>query len=273
MNSIAEEQISKIIFNCSFCNYQSRLDLTECPECGRLRRVSAPQFDHRRGAVGYQLKHRENIGSGVSLFTSEPQAAAVTYVYECEHCHYQTRNCLFECPDCGRLKFAKIIAPESNAGKANNQDLHKKRKTRQLANRIIFENSHIFNVVILCALLFPAYFFRSLISAMLIYLLSMAVITFFCLFTYGLSVTIGIDGIAQKKIFSDWEVSWSEITGWNEFALGDGKSSICFRTGANVYKISPDLLNPARVEKIKEYFEEYCGAPLQGSNRIGGLWW
>jgi hypothetical protein len=108
---------------------------------------------------------------------------------------------------------------------------------------------------------------------MLIYLLSMAIITLYLLLNYCLSVTVGIDGIAQKNLFGGWKASWSEITGWNEYAVGDGKTSICFRTGANVYRISPDILNPGRVKKIKEYFEEYCGEPLQGSDRIRGWLW
>ena len=255
MNLITQEQLSIILFNCSFCNYQSKLDLRECPECGRINDAPKSKINKRERA------------------TLAPQAKS--RVYQCEHCQYQTRNPLWECPECGRLKFAKITASASgsNDDGVNDKNLYKRRKTRKLANRIIFENSHILYAISLCLLIFPAYFFRSSVRMMLIYLFSMAIITLIFLLKYCWSVTISIDGIAQKNLFGGWKANWSDITGWNEFAVGDGKTSICFRTGANVYRISADILNPNRVEKIKEYFEEYCGEPLEGSDRIGGLWW
>jgi hypothetical protein len=274
MNSITQKQSSKILFNCLFCGYQSRLELEECPDCGRIKRDSKPGLKHSGARRELQYQSAANSKLNAPM-TGEPPATK-SCVYECEHCQYQSRNYLHECPECGRLKFAKITALAASGfsvDNGSNQNFYKRRKTRQLANRVIFENSHVFYAIILCALTFPAYLFRSELSAMLIYLLSMAIISLYLLLNYCISVTVSIDGIAQKNLFGGWEVSWSEIAGWNEFAVGDGKSSICFRTGANVYKINADILNPGRVKKIKEYFEEYCGEPLQGSDRIGGWWW
>jgi hypothetical protein len=270
MNLITQEQLSITVFNCSFCNYQTNLDLRECPECGRIKDALKPKINKGERAVEQQLKQPKSTDFS-SPITLTPQAESS--VYECENCQYRTRNPLWECPECGRLKFAKIIASGSNDDEVNDQKLYTRRKTRPLANKIIFENYHVFYVIVLCALTFPAYFFRSELSLMLIYLLSMVVMTLYFLLNYCLSVTVGIDGISQKNLFGGWNASWSEITGWNEYAVGDGKTSICFRTGANVYRISPDILNPGRVKKIKEYFEEYCGEPVQGSDRIRGWLW
>lgn len=276
MNSITQKQLTNTAFNCSFCNYQSNLNLKECPGCGRVERVSKPTINQSGKAIELQIQEQVNIGSKAqSTFTTQ---VAENCVYKCRRCYYQTRKSFRECPECGRLDSAEIVflAPESNVDKAKNQNFQKKRKLSQTTYPLIFENSHIFNAVIFSILFLVcgAAVLQTTIIIILLFLIGTAMFSLYILKFYCLYVAVSQDGVAQKHLFGGWEVSWSQITGWNEFAAGEGGRSICFRTGANVYKISPDILSKhSRFELVKERFEDNCGMPLEKSNRVGGIWW
>lgn len=273
MNSITQKQFTNIAFNCSFCSYQSKLDLKECPGCGRVKRVSKQTINQSGRAVDLQYQNREIISFNTPLnpTTQEPK----NFYYECTHCHYRKPKYLRECPECGRIDSTKkvFLASESGADKANNQNLEKRKRLIEAASPLIFENAHIRNAVAVSLVLFIGVFLiHASLSIMLIYFVSMALFILFSLIFYCMHVALNKDVIAQKNLLGGWEVSWSQITGWNEIALGEGITSICFRTETDIYKISGQVLsNPRCFEFVKERFEWHCGDPLEGSNRIGGI--
>lgn len=274
MNSIMREQSSNTVFTCAFCRYQSQLDLRECPGCGRVKRVSDPKVIQLGEVFGAQPQNRKNTNS--KMPQAFPLQEPKNYYYECERCHYRKPKHLRECPECGRIGSAKkvFLAPESSADKANNQNLEKRKRAIEAASPLIFENSHVFNAVMYSILVIfcGAFVIQTSLFIILLYLVGISMLILLCLISYCMHVAVNKDGIAQKKLFGGWEVSWSEITGWNEIALGEGVTSICFRTETDIYKISGDILsNPWRFELVKQRFEWHCGEPLEGPNRIGGI--
>lgn len=115
MNALTQ-QFSTAVFNCEFCKYQSKLDLRECPECGRVKKSAKISTRQSAESEKIQTQTAANVPFGTPYFC-EPSAAS--YIFECANCRYQSRNAfLHECPECGRLKFEK--KPASKETKTGN---------------------------------------------------------------------------------------------------------------------------------------------------------
>lgn len=105
MKSKAQGLFSEPGFFCPHCGYRSPRDLTECPGCGRIVRRAARSGKRRDEVLEMQLKKLV----GVRPDSPSPSVqAAEGFLYECAHCRYRTLNSFGECPECGRLKSAKI---------------------------------------------------------------------------------------------------------------------------------------------------------------------
>lgn len=121
--------MSNIIFNCKFCNYQSRYDLKECPGCGRINRAWKPAVKHQSGSVQLQFQTPLNIEL-TTPWSLEPQAATLeSSVYECEICRHQTSNFLHKCPECVREKFVKTVSSAEAAPVTNSQSRRKDKRS------------------------------------------------------------------------------------------------------------------------------------------------
>ena len=86
-----------------------------------------------------------------------------------------------------------------------------------------------------------------------------------------LSITVSRLGISKKSILRSWDVGWIMITGWSVvhvWSRSRSRPTIWFRTGAKVYKISPELLKDGEIEYLKAYFEKYCGKETEGDSRF-----
>ena len=113
MNDEPQTRLSSLNFRCTFCGYASKLDLTECPDCGRLKRCENRQKGEPTTASRSRVDDeiRESFANALPI--------AEIYVYECAHCRYQTSRALWECPECGRSKVARIAVSarrNNNAG-------------------------------------------------------------------------------------------------------------------------------------------------------------
>lgn len=82
------------------------------------------------------------------------------------------------------------------------------------------------------------------------------------------NVMVSSIGISQNAVFGAWDVRWNQIKGWNVVSLGNNKTTIWFRTGANVYRIRPEVFRKNELENLKAYFEKYCGQQLEGESRL-----
>lgn len=116
MNYETRKQFSGFNFRCAFCGYATKLDLTECPGCGRLKRVDKP----KNGESVFKPHSRANEDISKSFANALP--VAESYVYVCEFCSYQTFTALGECPECGRRKFAKFEVSVSRRAGADFRD-------------------------------------------------------------------------------------------------------------------------------------------------------
>ncbi len=106
------------------------------------------------------------------------------------------------------------------------------------------------------------------VGAFLICLLGFIGLIVFMLFQ-PTSVAVSRLGVSQDSILRSWDVAWRDITGWNEVVIEKRvKRTIWFRTGATIYKISPDFFIVNDLEIFKTYFEKHCGKPLEGENRL-----
>jgi RNA polymerase subunit RPABC4/transcription elongation factor Spt4 len=113
MNYETQKQVSGADFSCAFCGYWSKLDLTECPNCGRLKRNDK----RKTGAPPDTPLRAETKGFDEAFARALPVAESLLYV--CENCRYQTPRKLGECPECGRRKFAAFAVPANGANRAN----------------------------------------------------------------------------------------------------------------------------------------------------------
>jgi hypothetical protein len=102
-NENFQTSLTANIFNCEFCGYQSKLDLCECPGCGRLRRHSTAPNNRRPETPGFQTANFTAVSDNIPRFEQKT-------VYECQHCRYRTPNRIGECPDCGRQEFVETAA-------------------------------------------------------------------------------------------------------------------------------------------------------------------
>lgn len=110
MNYETRKQLLAMRFSCALCGYGSKLDLRECPGCGRLksdeiRKTGAPEKAARPAAI-----------DGVFESFANALPIAESYLFVCEQCRYQTRRQIGECPECGRRKFAKFDVPARGDG-------------------------------------------------------------------------------------------------------------------------------------------------------------
>lgn len=142
---------------------------------------------------------------------------------------------------------------------------------------MIFKNTPILNSLVFIIIMGVAvyvYFYigNGTYPAIFIFLGGVAALVYLLLFN-PFSITVGRIGITQNSVFRAWNFRWNEIKGWNIVSLGDGKRTIWFRTGANIYRISPDIFRGVfrenDVEKLGAYFEKYCGKQLEGDDRLG----
>jgi hypothetical protein len=104
-------------------------------------------------------------------------------------------------------------------------------------------------------------------GALLIILILPVFLTVWLMFTC-LSITISQRGITGHHLFKNWNFAWHQITGWNPLEIEKGKSTIFFRTGANVYQIRQGLFSEEKIQNLIACFEKYCGQPLKGEARI-----
>ena len=125
--NIAIQQFSTIIFRCRSCRYESKLDLSECPGCGRVERGSPQTSVERRELIELQSQISAEIKFGTSA-ARVPAAETIADVYECEHCRYRTRQSVGECPDCGRQKFEKKSAAVKADGNFQENPVEAKHK-------------------------------------------------------------------------------------------------------------------------------------------------
>ena len=113
-------------------------------------------------------------------------------------------------------------------------------------------------------------FFKDPLPGILLFLTGFIVPVLAILFC-PLNLTISRLGISKKSILRSWNFGWNDITGWNVvYVLNKSRSrpTIWFRTGANIYKISPDLLKDGDIEYLKAYFERDCGQQTEGDSRL-----
>lgn len=106
------------------------------------------------------------------------------------------------------------------------------------------------------------------VPAILIFLPGLLLLGYMVLWN-PFSITASRMGITQNSILGAWNFKWNRIKGWNIVNFGDGKRTIWFRTGANIYKITPDIFRKNDVENLAAYFEKYCGKSLEGDDRLG----
>lgn len=113
-------------------------------------------------------------------------------------------------------------------------------------------------------------FFKQPLPGILIFLTGLIFPVFAILFS-PLNVTISRLGISKKSILRSWNFGWNDIKGWNVvyvWSKSRSRPTIWFRTGANIYKISPDLLKDGEIDILKAYFEKYCGKETEGESRF-----
>lgn len=108
MNYQTQKQLLAMRFSCALCGYGSKLDLEECPGCGRLKTNENRQPTEPENHANKRIL--EAFANALPV--------AESYLFVCEHCRYQTRRQLGECPECGRGKFAKfdVSARRDGAG-------------------------------------------------------------------------------------------------------------------------------------------------------------
>lgn len=106
-----------INFICDFCGYDSSLDLRECPGCGRIRRK--PKTSNKSGGEPVYAAKRNALHLEAATPFSAQLSTPVTFIFECQHCRYQTPTEIFECPECGRCKFSSFASVFAGA---NNPD-------------------------------------------------------------------------------------------------------------------------------------------------------
>lgn len=137
---------------------------------------------------------------------------------------------------------------------------------------MIFKNTKLFILSIFPFLMGGGVYlyFEIPLAGVLVFLTGLVLLLYAILFT-PLSVTLSRLGIAKHSILKSWNFGWNDITGWNVvYVLNKSRSrpTIWFRTGANIYKISPDLLKDGDIEYLKAYFERYCGQQTEGDSRL-----
>jgi RNA polymerase subunit RPABC4/transcription elongation factor Spt4 len=116
-NVISQTSFAENIFNCEFCGYQSKLDLSECPGCGRLRSNSKMPKNPRGKTLGFQSANFTAVSENMTRFAQKN-------VYQCRHCRYQTPNRIGECPECGRQELVETLAAiEIFNADSNNQKI------------------------------------------------------------------------------------------------------------------------------------------------------
>lgn len=83
-----------------------------------------------------------------------------------------------------------------------------------------------------------------------------------------LSIRVSRIGIISNSILRGWDLKWQDITDWNVVDIGAGKYTIWFRTDGKVYKISRIVFRENNIDKLKAYFERYCGKPLEDEKHL-----
>lgn len=114
---MTKSQSPKMLFNCEFCNYQSNLNLRECPNCGKVNNKNT----ETTGLSNFEAEKQQNLTSKnqSSQFNSSKKMPSKKLIYTCQKCRYQTPNALPECPECGNRNFSQTEVSIKSAGKQN----------------------------------------------------------------------------------------------------------------------------------------------------------
>jgi hypothetical protein len=97
----------------------------------------------------------------------------------------------------------------------------------------------------------------------LLFVLCGAFIIVYCTVT---EVTLSVEGISQKTLFSRWRFGWQEIENWTMQQYPDFRSDLLIFSGGlppQSVQVSRAAVNGKQMNELKWWFWEYVGKPLE----------